>query len=128
MKFFIIFRYNESAVYFAQTQNSFEEICLKYLELGDMTALRKFLTCKLNNLDSEKVTYSNSEGSSKTNVKVSSLSFFLRKIIIFMKILFWNRKGFIKIQFEFFQMVRFAFGIFYNCVYNFFLTKLKFKK
>lgn len=48
-------KYNESAVYYAQTQNSFEEICLKYLELGDMTALRKFLTYKLNSLDSEKV-------------------------------------------------------------------------
>lgn len=48
-------RYNESAIYYAQTQNSFEEICLKYLELGDMTALRKFLTYKLNSLDSDKV-------------------------------------------------------------------------
>lgn len=50
-------RYNESAIYYAQTQNSFEEICLKYLELGDMTALRKFLTYKLNSLDSDKVSY-----------------------------------------------------------------------
>ena len=50
-----MFRYNESAMYYAQTQNSFEEICLKYLELGDMTALRKFLTFKLSSLDSERV-------------------------------------------------------------------------
>lgn len=44
-------------MYYAQTQNSFEEICLKYLELGDMTALRTFLTYKLNELDSEEVSY-----------------------------------------------------------------------
>ena len=48
-------KYNESAICYSQTQNSFEEICLKYLELGDMTALRTFLTYKLNNLDPEKV-------------------------------------------------------------------------
>jgi len=48
-------KYNESARFYAQTQNSFEEICLKYLDLGDMTALRKFLTYKLHSLDSEKV-------------------------------------------------------------------------
>ena len=45
-------------MYYAQTQNSFEEICLKYLELGDMTALRTFLTYKLNELDSEEVVFS----------------------------------------------------------------------
>ena len=48
-------RYIESAIYYAQTQNSFEEICLKYLELGDVTALRTFLTYKLNSLDPDKV-------------------------------------------------------------------------
>ncbi len=45
-------------MYYAQTQNSFEEICLKYLELGDMTALRTFLAYKLNELDSEEVVFS----------------------------------------------------------------------
>ena len=55
LTFFNIKRYNESAFYYAQTQNSFEEICLKYLELGDMTALRRFLSYKLNSLDSERV-------------------------------------------------------------------------
>ncbi|CAF1037381.1 unnamed protein product [Brachionus calyciflorus] len=47
-------KYIESAVYYAQTQNSFEEICLKYLELGNFTALRTFLTHKLNTLDADK--------------------------------------------------------------------------
>jgi len=48
-------KYNESARFYAQTQNSFEEICLKFLDLGDMIALRKFLTYKLHSLDSIKV-------------------------------------------------------------------------
>jgi hypothetical protein len=43
--------FSQSAVYYAQTQNSFEEICLKYLELGNFVALRTFLTHKLKSLD-----------------------------------------------------------------------------
>ena len=50
-----MFRYEESAIYYAQTQNSFEEICLKYLELSNFTALRMFLANKLKNLDPVKV-------------------------------------------------------------------------
>lgn len=48
-------RYIDSAICYAQTQNSFEEICLKYLELSDFTALRTFLTNKLNNFDVKEV-------------------------------------------------------------------------
>lgn len=47
-------KYIESAVVYAQTQHSFEEICLKYLELGNFSALRTFLTKKLDTLDLEK--------------------------------------------------------------------------
>jgi hypothetical protein len=50
-------KYVESAIYYAQTRNSFEEICLKYLELGHFTALRTFLTHKLKNLDAVKVRF-----------------------------------------------------------------------
>ena len=39
-------RYKESAEVYAQTENSFEEICLKFLEVNDMTALRTFLDKK----------------------------------------------------------------------------------
>jgi hypothetical protein len=55
--FFNSKKYTESAVYYAQTQNSFEEICLKYLELGDFTALRTFLTHKLKTLDPANVSF-----------------------------------------------------------------------
>lgn len=47
-------KFVESAIYFAQTQNSFEEICLKYLELNHFSALRTYLTHKLKTLDPEK--------------------------------------------------------------------------
>lgn len=46
--------YVKSAVCYAQTQNSFEEICLKYLELGDFNALRTYLTHKLNSFEVDK--------------------------------------------------------------------------
>ena len=47
-------KYLESAVCYAQTQSSFEEVCLKFLEIGDFTALRTFLTHKLRTLDAER--------------------------------------------------------------------------
>lgn len=52
-------RFVESAVYYAQTQNSFEEISLKYLELNDFSALRTYLTHKLKTLDPEQVFFLN---------------------------------------------------------------------
>lgn len=38
-----IFRYDESAVHYAQTQSSFEEISLKFLQARQMHALKLFL-------------------------------------------------------------------------------------
>ena len=44
------FRYLESAEMYAQTQNSFEEVALKFIRLDDKDALRKFLHKKLESL------------------------------------------------------------------------------
>jgi hypothetical protein len=49
--YFAAKKYIDSAIFYAQTQNSFEEICLKYLELADFTALRTFLMHKLEYFD-----------------------------------------------------------------------------
>ena len=46
----IIFRYLDSAEMYAQTQNSFEEVALKFIRLDDKDALRKFLHKKLESL------------------------------------------------------------------------------
>ena len=43
-------RYLESAEMYAQTQNSFEEVALKFIRLDDKDALRKFLHKKLESL------------------------------------------------------------------------------
>lgn len=47
---FFNFRYEESAVIYAQTHSSFEEIALKFLEAAQEAALRKFLLKKLEGL------------------------------------------------------------------------------
>ena len=47
------FRFAESAVVFAQTQASFEEIALKFFELPQTDALTAFLKRKLENLDAK---------------------------------------------------------------------------
>ena len=46
----IFLRYLESAEMYAQTQNSFEEVALKFIRLDDKDALRKFLHKKLESL------------------------------------------------------------------------------
>ena len=52
------FRFAESAVVFAQTQTSFEEIALKFIDLKQTEALKAFLKKKLDSLSSKVVTIS----------------------------------------------------------------------
>ena len=44
------YRYRESALVYAQTQASFEEITLKFIRLEQKDALKAFLQKKLNGL------------------------------------------------------------------------------
>jgi hypothetical protein len=46
----VIYRFLESAEMYAQTQNSFEEVALKFIRLEDKDALRKLLHKKLESL------------------------------------------------------------------------------
>ncbi len=41
--FFVIFRYEMSAMYYAMTKASFEEVALKFVQLDDSHALKTFL-------------------------------------------------------------------------------------
>ena len=50
---FFVTRYDKSALYFAMTERSFEEVALKFIEAQQTTALRMFLSKKLSALKHE---------------------------------------------------------------------------
>jgi hypothetical protein len=49
----LFYRYEESAVLYAQTRNSFEEVALKFIRLDRKDALRSFILKKLSSLSSQ---------------------------------------------------------------------------
>lgn len=50
-------RYQESAMMYAQTQNSFEEIALKFIKLDGKDALKSFIQKKLSALRPQVTVY-----------------------------------------------------------------------
>ncbi len=50
MFLWVFFRFVESAEIFAETQNSFEEVTLKFIQLPEKDALKTFLLSKLASL------------------------------------------------------------------------------
>ena len=51
IKLLVVFRYQEAAISFSKSQLSFEEVALKFIQVGRTDALKTFLIKKLSSLD-----------------------------------------------------------------------------
>ena len=51
----MIYSYEKSASLYAQSHKSFEEVALKFLQIGEDEALKEFLVCKLDTLNSKDI-------------------------------------------------------------------------